>query len=548
MPALPPVGSLVGGKYRVVRLIGEGGMGAVYEAQHEHLGSRVALKFLLPELAEKPGLVGRFLQEARVSASIRSPYVTQVMDVDQTPEGAPYLVMELLEGESLEQRLARGSPLPMLDAVKIGVQILSALEAAHAHGVVHRDLKPDNVWLSPSPSGPHVKLLDFGIAKLKISSEFRQVETRPGSMMGTPAYMAPEQAISADQVDARADLYSFGVILYEMLAGSRPVDADDPATILEKLVRGEIHPLASKNASLPPGLCALVDRLVAPDPDERPASASYVRGELSRYIRSTQQSDRPSAVPPTVPPLDERAPPPFVTSQAAAVRSGTAFMPAPPVFGSTAVAAPAPLAPAPTAVATSPPVAITPPKKRGAAGAVVLTLFVVALAAGGAWAYMNPSIFDDTAPPPLPGPAPTTPATIGQIEPMPDPVPEVRPSRPAERPTAQVEPHAPPQSHPAPTSTQVGVPTVLPTFSLPSSLPFPLPSGLPPIFQQLPGFSPPPTQQPAPQTPAQPPSTQPTSTPQSGPTEAQPTSAPTEEPGHAPKPTEPHRRMPREPR
>jgi serine/threonine-protein kinase len=524
-------------------------MGAVFEAQHEHLGSRVALKFLLPELAERPGLVARFLQEARVSASIRSPYVTQVIDVDQTPEGAPYLVMELLEGESLEQRLARGSPLPMAEAVKVGVQILSALEAAHAHGVVHRDLKPDNVWLSPSPSGAHVKLLDFGIAKLKISSEFRQVETRPGSMMGTPAYMAPEQAISADQVDARADLYSFGVMLYEMLAGSRPVEADDPATILEKLMRGESRPLSSKNSSLPPGLCALVDRLVTPDPDQRPASASYVRGELSRYARSTQQSERPSAVPPTVPPLDARSPPLFVTS-AAVVRTGTAVMAAPPAFGvpPTAIAA-APLAMAPTAVATSPPIGVVPPKKRGSAGVIVVSLFVVALAAGGAWAYMNPSIFDDTAPPPLPGPAPTTPATIGQLEEPAAPATEVRPSRPvAERPTVQGETHAPPQSHPAPTSTHVGVPTALPTFSLPSSLPFPLPSGLPPIFQQLPGFSPP-AQQPAPQTPgpSQPASTEPAPAPQPGPTQSQPTSAPTEEPApaHVPKPSEPHRRVPR---
>src|SRR5262249_31573064 len=164
MPDLPAPGSLVGGKYRIVRLIGEGGMGAVFEARHEHLGSRVALKFLLPDLAERPGLVARFLQEARVSAAIRSPHVTQVMDVDQTSDGSPYLVMELLEGESLEQRLARGARPNMQEALYIGVQILAALEAAHAHGVVHRDLKPDNVWLSPGPQGPQVKLLDFGIA------------------------------------------------------------------------------------------------------------------------------------------------------------------------------------------------------------------------------------------------------------------------------------------------------------------------------------------------------------------------------------------------
>ena len=516
-------------------------MGAVFEAQHEHLGSRVALKFLLPELAEKPGLVGRFLQEARVSASIRSPYVTQVIDVDQTPEGAPYLVMELLEGESLEQRLSRGSPLPLPDALQIGVQILSALEAAHAHGVVHRDLKPDNVWLSPSASGPHVKLLDFGIAKLRVSSDFRHVHTRPGSMMGTPAYMAPEQAISADQVDARADLYSFGVILYEMLSGFRPVDADDPATILEKLMRGEIRPLASKNSSLPPALCALVDRLVAPDPDARPASASYVRGELSRYVRGTQQSERMSAVPPTVPPVDQGLPP-FVTAQVAAARTHTAVMPEPPVFGV-----------APTAVATAPPVLLTPPRRRGATAAVVVSLVLAAVAGAGTWAYMNPSIFDDSAPPPLPGPAPTAPATVGQLDEGPiETTTNEGSSHPvAVRPTAQVEPHAAPPSHPAPTSTHVGVPTTpLPTFSLPSSLPLPIPfpSGLPPIFQQLPGFSPP-AQQPSPQAPgpSQPPqSSEPSPVPQPTEAQPQPTSAPTQEPASThPRPHEPRPREPR---
>ncbi|HVW28398.1 MAG TPA: protein kinase [Polyangiaceae bacterium] len=548
MPALPPVGSLIGGKYRVVRLIGEGGMGAVFEAVHEHLGSRVALKFLLPELAEQPGLVGRFLQEARVSASIKSPYVTQVMDVDQTPEGAAYLVMELLEGESLEQRMSRGSRMPMPDALAIAVQILSALEAAHAHGVVHRDLKPDNVWLSPSPAGPRVKLLDFGIAKLKVSGALREVNTRPGSMMGTPAYMAPEQAISADQVDARADLYSFGVILYEMLSGARPVDADDPATMLEKLMRGEIAPLASKNPSLPPGLCALVDRLVSPNPDQRPASASYVRGELSRYVRPTQQNERPSAVPPTVPPLDSGTPP-FVTPGTELLATRTAVMPVPPTFGV-----------AKTAVATSPPVLVAAPKKRGATGAVVVAVLGVALAAGGTWAYMNPSIFDDSTPPPLPGPAPTAApsATVvaGQLDDSPPQIApeEYRPHAVTERPPAQVEPHVAPQSHPAPTSTHVGVPTVLPspTFSLPSSLPplIQLPSGLPPIFQQIPGFSPPPAQQPAPQSPAPPPppTTQPTPS-QPGAPSPQPTSAPTAEPAPAhPKPGEPHRRLPVEPR
>jgi serine/threonine-protein kinase len=459
-------------------------MGAVFEARHEHLGSTVALKFLHPDLAERPGLVARFLQEARVSASIRSPYVTQVMDVDQTPDGAAYLVMELLEGESLEQRLARGGPPPLLEALGIGIQILAALEAAHSHGVVHRDLKPDNVWLSPSPSGPHVKLLDFGIAKLKVSDEFRRVETRPGSMMGTPAYMAPEQAISADQVDARADLYSFGVILYEMLCGSRPVDGDDASSILEKLVRGEIHPLATRNPGLPPALCALVDRLVAPNPDNRPASADYVRGELSRYVRTTNYVDgRASNVPPTVPPSNQGTPP-FVTSQqtAAPGRIATDSMPRMPD-----------LVNAPTAVATAPPVHVPPARRRGALGPVVVTLLLVAMGAAGTWAYMNQSIFDDSELPPLPGPAPSAAPAIPHIELDLPQTGEVVPQRPRPTQAAQGKP-AEPQGSTAPTAYPQIPPFTLPSsLSLPSSFPpITLPSSLPPFLQQLPGFSSPP--------------------------------------------------------
>src|SRR5512143_2122276 len=146
---LPEIGSTIAGKYRVIRLIGEGGMGSVYEAYHTQLGTHVALKFLQPDLAERPALVARFLQEARVSARIKSPHVTHVMDVDQTPEGHAYFVMELLEGESLEQRMQRERPLPLAETLDIGLQILAALDAAHAEGVVHRDLKPDNVWLTP---------------------------------------------------------------------------------------------------------------------------------------------------------------------------------------------------------------------------------------------------------------------------------------------------------------------------------------------------------------------------------------------------------------
>lgn len=477
---LPTPGVLVGGKYRIVRLIGEGGMGMVYEAHHEHLGSQVALKFLHPDLAQRPALVARFLQEARVSASIRSPHVTQVVDVDQTPEGEAYLVMELLEGESLERRLERGSPLPSAEAIDIGLQVLSALEAAHARGVVHRDLKPDNVWLSPAENGPLVKLLDFGIAKLKASDEFQRVTTRPGSMMGTPAYMAPEQAISADQVDHRADLYSFGVILYEMLSGARPVDADEPNEILARLMRGDVHPLGTRRTDLPPGLCALVDRLVAPDPDRRPASAVVARTELAQFARPSRRvpfedGERPS-VPATLPPDDTA--PPFVTRSQAVVggRGTTDSMAQVPA-----------LAFAPTAVATAPPAPVAPRRSRTG---LWVTLFIVALlGAAGVWAYSNPSVFDTGALPPRPGPAPSAvlpppPLDTDVAFEEPEPGPAARRRTPA-----VARPASPPALEPSATTMLPTLPRFpFPPFSIPSGV-FPIPSVLPPYFPQVPGLT-----------------------------------------------------------
>ena len=481
MTTLPHEGDLIGGKYRIARLIGEGGMGTVYEAQHEHLGSAVALKFLHPDLQQSPALVARFLQEARVSASIKSPHVTHVIDVDQTPEGAAYLVMELLEGESLERRMERQMPLPLALAVDIGLQILSALEAAHSRGVVHRDLKPANVWLSPTPAGPYVKLLDFGIAKLKSTDEFREVNTRPGSMMGTPEYMAPEQAISADQVDARADLYSFGVILYEMLSGRHPVDSEDGHEILERLIRGDVRKLATANPSVPAALASLVDRLVAPDPDQRPASAALVRSELVPHARASGmvwQGDRLSVpVPDTVPP-DDKAAPGFLThprTVAVSAKTETASMPA--VAG---------IAFAPTAVATR-----APAKRRRRWPWVVLTLFVLALGGLGFWAFMNPSVFDDSALPPLPAPLPS-------IEPAGPPVdlaPPLAPERPLPAPPV-TRPNTPPAraaEGPTPTVPSAAPNTLppfpqfpLPPFAIPSGL---IPSSLPPFFPQIPGWT-----------------------------------------------------------
>ena len=303
----PSPGDVIGGKYRIVRLIGDGGMGAVYESRHELLGTNVALKFLHRELAKRPGLSSRFLQEARVSARIQSPHVTRVTDVDQTPDGSPFLVMELLTGESLQQLLDRRVKLPKDQAIDFALQILSGLEAAHALGVVHRDLKPDNVFITPSTGGPLLKLLDFGIAKLREANEYQKGLTRPGAIMGTPEYMAPEQLYAADRVDHRADLYSLGVMLYEMLSGERPAYGDDAAAIVAQVAAGKVKPLTEHDPALGEELAKVVHQAIEAESSKRFESAMAMRLALAPFAGHLSHAGRLAATPP---PAEVSEPPP----------------------------------------------------------------------------------------------------------------------------------------------------------------------------------------------------------------------------------------------
>ncbi len=293
----PSPGDVIGGKYRIVRLIGDGGMGAVYESHHELLGTNVALKFLHRELAKRPGLSSRFLQEARVSARIQSPHVTRVTDVDQTPDGSPFLVMELLTGESLQQLLDRRVKLPKDQAIDFALQILSGLEAAHALGVVHRDLKPDNVFITPSTGGPLLKLLDFGIAKLREANEYKKGLTRPGAIMGTPEYMAPEQLYAADRVDHRADLYSLGVMLYEMLTGERPAYGDDAAAIVAQVAAGKVKRLTEHDPALGEELAKVVHQAIEAESAKRFESALAMRLALAPFAGQLSHAGRLAATP-----------------------------------------------------------------------------------------------------------------------------------------------------------------------------------------------------------------------------------------------------------
>jgi serine/threonine protein kinase len=276
------IGSVVNGKYRLTRLVGDGGMGSVYEAQHTVLGTRVAIKVLHPELAKRTGLVERFLQEARVAAQIRSHHVVQVTDVDRTPDGYAYIVMELLEGEPLSSVLDRQRRLPVATACEYTLQILEALEAAHALHVIHRDLKPENVFVTFVAGGPVLKLIDFGIAKARRTDPQQRNLTVAGVVMGTAEYMAPEQARSADKVDPRSDLYAVGVMLYEMLSGVRPVQGEDARVIALKVERGEVAPLVQSAPDAPREIAGLVHRAMAARPELRFSTATEMRLALEK--------------------------------------------------------------------------------------------------------------------------------------------------------------------------------------------------------------------------------------------------------------------------
>lgn len=270
------VGSQVG-DYRIVRLLGQGGMGSVYEAVKVSIGRHVALKFLHAEIAQHQDAVLRFLNEAKASSRIEHPSIIHISEVGQSPDGRPYLVMEFLKGESLAERLRKLAPpqqrLPLIKVLQVAWQTADALAAAHAAGIVHRDVKPDNLMLVPDPVAPgkeRVKLLDFGIAKLTQVLTISQPMTSDNQLLGTPMYMSPEQCRRSASVDHKSDVYALGVVLYEMLAGRPPFLADQIVHFLTQHVMEEPPPLVTLAPDAPSEVAGLVHRMLSKEKTDRP--------------------------------------------------------------------------------------------------------------------------------------------------------------------------------------------------------------------------------------------------------------------------------------
>jgi len=278
-----PLGETVGG-YRLGEVIGHGGMGIVVRATHGLLGLPVAVKFMRRGAGRADGQIDRFEREARMLARLATEHVPQVFELGQLPDGEPYLVMELLNGQDLGRRLSLG-PVELEQALDIVIQTCEGLAEAHRQGIVHRDLKPENLFLAHEAGRTVVKLLDFGCSKqsrpfTRPPRRGRRAVTEPGVGLGTAAYMAPEQWRSARDVDARADLWSLGVILYELLADEHPFQADCVGELMLLIGEGKVTPLHELRPDLPRALTRLVHRCLATDPLARPESVDELLGTL----------------------------------------------------------------------------------------------------------------------------------------------------------------------------------------------------------------------------------------------------------------------------
>jgi eukaryotic-like serine/threonine-protein kinase len=445
------------GNYRVLKKLGEGGMGAVYVAEHSLIGRKAAIKVLLPTLSAHQDIVQRFFNEARAATAINDPGIVQIFDFGYHTDGSAFIVMEFLEGETLDGRLRRLGRLPAHDAVRIMRQVASSLASAHARGIIHRDLKPENIFLvrdAEVAGGERAKVLDFGIAKLTGDDAGSKVKTNTAAIMGTPYFMSPEQCRGAGQVDHRSDVYSLGCVLFQLVTGGPPFEAEGAGELIAAHLMMPPPAPSSRAPGIPPEIDEVVLRCLQKGPDHRYQSMeelASVLGQLTSRmtapgaltVAAPSGGYTPYVTPPPVGSYGTPAPVGAYGTQPPAGAYGTqppaGYGTQPPShYGTTPGAASSPT----TLSSVASQVEIAPaPRKRGLGMAIA----AVALAAAGAVAAVIV----------MGGRSSTAPAAT----PDPDPQPEI--ADPTPPPQPEVEP-PPPQPEVEPPPPQPEIPEVEP--------------------------------------------------------------------------------------
>ena len=306
------LGKVLAGKYRIEERLSEGGMGTVYRGTHVLMDKTVAVKVLRTSLASDEKIVARFSREARAASRISHPNALSVTDFGEDEGGIVFLVMEYLSGKTLKEVIRDEGPMPLARVVEITRQVGGALEAAHAQGVVHRDLKSDNIMLLSSAGGDYAKVLDFGIAKIKEpEGEYDPGLTAPNLVIGTPQYMSPEQCSQAGEIDARSDIYSFGVILYEMLVGHVPFTGESPTVIMLKHLQEPAPSVLDERNDLPGAVGRVITRALAKVPENRYQTIEELLEDLTLAAGMHVNTQAPVVTPQTnrivVPATDEYA-------------------------------------------------------------------------------------------------------------------------------------------------------------------------------------------------------------------------------------------------